>query len=99
GRRAASLVARFKDLSMRIAVAGASGRMGRTLIEAIFDTDDLQLAVALDQPDSPAYGQEAAAFLGRASGVIVGSDLALLDNADCLIDFTRPEGTLRHLEA
>lgn len=84
---------------MRIAVAGASGRMGRELIEAISEATDMQLAAALDQAGSPACGQDAAAFLGRASGVLITDDLEALAQADCLIDFTRPEGTLRHLEA
>src|SRR5690606_39242157 len=53
----------------------------------------------LDQPNSLACGQDAASFLGRLSGVIIQSDLTALEGVDCLIDFTRPEGTLRHLEA
>lgn len=85
-------------MSLRIAIAGASGRMGRMLIEAVLQAGDLQLAAALDQPGSPALGQDAGAFLGRTSGVAIGSDLrAALSAADVLIDFTRPEGTLAHL--
>ena len=81
----------------RVAVAGASGRMGRMLIEAICASDDCLLAGALDLAGSPAVGQDAAAFLGRASGVAITADLrAVLQNADVLIDFTRPEGTLAH---
>ena len=81
----------------RVAVAGASGRMGRMLIEAICASDDCLLAGALDLAGSPAVGQDAAAFLGRASGVAITADLrAGLQNADVLIDFTRPEGTLAH---
>jgi len=83
----------------RIAVAGASGRMGRTLIEAIAQSEDLRLTVALDHASSPAIGQDATAFLGRNSGVIITSSLDALAQADCLIDFTRPEGTLEHLQA
>ena len=83
----------------RIAIAGASGRMGRTLIEAIAQSDDLRLTVALDHLSSPAIGQDATAFLGRNSGVIITSSLDALAQADCLIDFTRPEGTLEHLSA
>jgi 4-hydroxy-tetrahydrodipicolinate reductase len=83
---------------LRIAVAGASGRMGRMLIEAIAGVDDCVLAGALDVAQSPSIGQDAAAFLGRASGVRIGSDLrAGLSGAQVLIDFTRPEGTLAHL--
>lgn len=84
----------------KIAVAGASGRMGHMLIEAIRGADDCRLAGALDQPSSPAIGNDAAAFLGHASGVPVTADLrAGLADAQVLIDFTRPEGTLRHLKA
>jgi len=82
----------------RVAVAGASGRMGRMLIEAIVASDDCVLAGALDIAGSPALGQDAAAFLGRSSGVTITADLrAGLQGADVLIDFTRPEGTLAHL--
>jgi 4-hydroxy-tetrahydrodipicolinate reductase len=82
----------------KVAVAGASGRMGHMLIEAIRAAADCQLAGALDVPASPAIGNDAAAFLGHASGVPVTADLrAGLANAQVLIDFTRPEGTLAHL--
>jgi 4-hydroxy-tetrahydrodipicolinate reductase len=85
---------------LRVAVAGASGRMGRMLVEAVLASDDLALGGALDVAGSPALGQDAAAFLGRASGVTIVADLdAGLANADVLIDFTRPEGTLAHLAA
>jgi 4-hydroxy-tetrahydrodipicolinate reductase len=58
------------------------------------------LAGALDVAGSPALGQDAAGFLGKASGVMVTADVrAGLAGADVLIDFTRPEGTLAHLDA
>ena len=82
----------------RITVAGASGRMGRMLIEAVRASGDCVLAGALDQRGSPAVGTDAAAFLGQSSGVLITADLqAGLQGADVLIDFTRPEGTLAHL--
>ena len=85
---------------MRVVVAGASGRMGRMLIEAVSAADDCVLAGALDVPGSAAIGHDAAGFLGVASGVTIGADLrAGLAGADVLIDFTRPEGTLAHLAA
>jgi len=84
--------------TLSIAVAGASGRMGRMLLEAILASGDAQVAGALDVPGSPALGSDATAFLGRDSGVLVTSDLQQgLQNAQYLIDFTRPEGTLAHL--
>ena len=81
-----------------IAVAGASGRMGHMLIEAISQSDDCQLAGALDLPTSAAVGTDASAAFGKASGVLVTGDLRTgLQNSQYLIDFTRPEGTLAHL--
>lgn len=83
----------------RVAVAGASGRMGRMLIEAIQASPDCVLAGALDIADSPSVGSDATAFLGHDSGVAITADLrAGLQNAQVLIDFTRPEGTLAHLK-
>ena len=84
----------------KVAVAGASGRMGHMLIEAIRDSGDCQLAGALDIASSPAIGNDAAAFLGHASGVPVLADPgAALAKAEVLIDFTRPEGTIAYLKA
>ncbi|MBI3285873.1 MAG: 4-hydroxy-tetrahydrodipicolinate reductase [Burkholderiales bacterium] len=84
---------------LKIAVAGASGRMGKMLIEAISDAQDAVLAGALDVAGSPALGTDAGATLGKATGVAIAAELAAgLAGADFLIDFTRPEGTLRHLE-
>ncbi|OWT71574.1 MULTISPECIES: 4-hydroxy-tetrahydrodipicolinate reductase [unclassified Achromobacter] len=84
---------------MRIAIAGAGGRMGRMLIETVLNTPGMELAVALDRQGSSDVGTDAGAFLGRATGVRITDDLAALAQADCLIDFTRPEGTLVHLDA
>lgn len=82
-----------------ITVAGASGRMGYMLIEAILSKDDCHLSGALDIATSPALGQDAGAAMGRITGTLVTSDLyAGLQGAACLIDFTRPEGTLAHLK-
>ncbi|RWA53307.1 4-hydroxy-tetrahydrodipicolinate reductase [Cupriavidus sp. UYMSc13B] len=85
---------------MNIAIAGASGRMGRMLIEHVLNTEGVSLAGALDVPGSPALGQDAGLLLGRQTGVAISSDVeAVLAGADCLIDFTRPEGTLAHVAA
>ena len=84
---------------LKIAVAGASGRMGRMLIEAIAAAPDATLSGALDREGSPFIGSDAGAFSGQLTGVVIQSDLDKgLAGADYLIDFTRPEGTLRHLE-
>jgi len=82
----------------RICVAGASGRMGHMLVEAIVQAGDCALSGALDLPASPSIGSDPAAFLGMTTGVKIESDLQRgLTGADALIDFTRPDGTLAHL--
>ena len=78
---------------MKIAVAGAGGRMGRALIEAVQAERGLELAAALDVAGSAAVGQ-------KAGAVQIGCDIpAAVEACDVLIDFTRPEGTLAHLAA
>jgi 4-hydroxy-tetrahydrodipicolinate reductase len=78
---------------LRIVVAGAGGKMGQTLIEGVLADKSLELAGALDARGSPA--------IGRKFGAIkVGADIGKAVAAgDVLIDFTRPEGTIEHLEA
>lgn len=62
--------------TIRYAIAGKNGRMGKTLIEAVNAAADAELVAAFD----------------------IGDDVeAAIAAADCLIDFTRPEGTLKHL--
>ena len=86
-------------MTHRIAIAGASGRMGKMLIETVLAAPDCSLSGALGLPGSPNLGQDAALFLGQATGVLVQDDVRLgLASSDCLIDFTRPEGTLEHLK-
>jgi 4-hydroxy-tetrahydrodipicolinate reductase len=85
---------------MKIAIAGASGRMGRMLIETVLNESDAELVGALDRPGAPELGQDAGAFLGKTTGVVLTDDIErVFADADFLIDFTRPEGTLAHLEA
>ncbi len=82
----------------RIAIAGASGRMGQMLIDAVRNADDCVLTGALDMAGSPAVGTDAGAATGQPTGVLICSDVAQgLKSSGVLIDFTRPEGTLEHL--
>jgi 4-hydroxy-tetrahydrodipicolinate reductase len=85
--------------NMKIAIAGANGRMGHMLVEAVLNAADATLVGALDIPGSPALGRDAGMFLGQQTGVNVeaGMDKAFAD-ADYVIDFTRPVGTLEHLQ-
>ena len=83
----------------RIGIVGASGRMGRMLIEATLKDAQLELGAVFDQPGSPILGRTAGELVGMACDVVVTDDLvAGLKNIDCLIDFTRPQGTLAHLD-
>lgn len=82
----------------RIAIAGSAGRMGRTLIEAVLAADDMVLGGAFDVEGCAAVGRDAGEMLGASTGVVIGADAGeAIGRADCLIDFTRPAGTLRHL--
>jgi 4-hydroxy-tetrahydrodipicolinate reductase len=76
---------------VKIAIAGAGGRMGRTLVEAVLADPELSLVAALDVAGSSALGSQ----VGK---VKVTSDLGAIAAADVLLDFTRPEGTLAHLK-
>jgi 4-hydroxy-tetrahydrodipicolinate reductase len=87
-------------MTRQVVVAGGSGRMGRALVEAISQSADFRLKAALERPDSPFLGRDAGELVGTPNGVAIGADLdAALDGCDVLIDFTRPEGTLVHLES
>lgn len=79
--------------ALKIAVAGASGRMGRLLVEQVLAAPDLQLVAALAPAGSAAQGQDAAAHTGSPCGITIGT---ALNGAQVLIDFTRVEGTLAH---
>ncbi len=85
---------------MRLIVAGAGGRMGRTLIQAIAAAKDVTLAGAVDAPGSAVIGRDAGELAGLgANGVTVGTDAApLLAKADGLLDFTIPAATVAYAE-
>jgi 4-hydroxy-tetrahydrodipicolinate reductase len=85
---------------MKIAIAGAAGRMGRTLIDGILRSDDLELGAAFEAAGHPQLGKDAGEALGLPCGVMIGADVAAaVGRADCIIDFTRPEATAGHVAA
>jgi 4-hydroxy-tetrahydrodipicolinate reductase len=81
---------------IRLIVAGAGGRMGRTLVRAIADTRDLRLAGALESAGSMLLGEDAGALAGIGeNGIKLTADAApLLDKADGIVDFTVPAATV-----
>ncbi|MDC1311409.1 4-hydroxy-tetrahydrodipicolinate reductase [Burkholderiales bacterium] len=85
---------------LKIAVCGASGKMGRTLIGCIREDEALVLVGALETPDNACLGKDAGGLVGFDSGVVISSNVdAVTSGADILIDFTRPEGTIEHLKS
>ncbi len=87
------------DSTIRIAVVGASGRMGRQLIQAVTQTEGVVLGAAIERGGSTLVGSDAGELAGLGLlNVTISDDLSkVIDHFDVLIDFTRPEGTLEHL--
>jgi len=77
--------------AMRVALAGAGGRMGRTLIEAVLADKDCELGAAFDLAGNPAVGT-------KVGDLKIGSDPSAAASCDVLIDFTWPDGTLANLK-
>ena len=86
---------------MRMAVTGAAGRMGRTLIRMISESADLTLGAALERKDSELLGADAGELAGVGPlGVMLGHDVAgALGEFDVLVDFSVPAATLHALHA
>jgi 4-hydroxy-tetrahydrodipicolinate reductase len=83
----------------RIAVMGAAGRMGKTLIEAVHRVDDMRLGAAVDRADSSLVGVDVGELVAQGKmGINLSGELnAVLDQFDVLIDFTHPSVTLNNL--
>jgi len=83
---------------MRIAIAGTAGRMGRNLVLACSETDDIELTLALEREQSPALGSDSGMLAG-----IAGNGIPIVDRLDpqafdVLIDFTHPSATTHHVD-
>ncbi len=82
---------------MRVIVAGSRGRMGRMLVRAMSEAEGVELAGAVERPDSDVVGQDAGEIAGAGMlGVPIVAEAAQLAPADVLIDFTAPVATLAH---
>ncbi|MFC0309645.1 4-hydroxy-tetrahydrodipicolinate reductase [Gallibacterium trehalosifermentans] len=86
-------------MTLRIAVVGAGGRMGRQLIQAVSKTEGVAITAAFERSGSSLLGSDAGELAGIGhNGIEITDNLsAKLEHFDLLIDFTRPEGTLNHL--
>jgi 4-hydroxy-tetrahydrodipicolinate reductase len=85
---------------IRVAICGAGGRMGRTLVQGSTATPGMQLGAAIERPDSPFLGKDAGEVAGLApTGVFVTDDVRAAAGAfDVCIDFTQPQAALAHIE-
>ncbi len=88
-------------MSVRIAVTGAGGRMGRMLVEAITHAEGAELSAALEHPESSLLGADAGELAGLGkNGVMIAGDIqAVINDFDVLIDFTAPAATLANARA
>jgi 4-hydroxy-tetrahydrodipicolinate reductase len=85
--------------TLNVCIAGSTGRMGRALIEALSQAPGLRLSAALEQPGNPHLGRDAGEMLGLHCAVAITDKITdALAASNVLIDFTRPEGTLAHLQ-
>ena len=82
----------------RIAIAGSAGRMGRNLVLACSETDDLELTLALEREQSPALGSDSGMLAGIAENGIPVVDHLEPQAFDVLIDFTHPSATTQHVD-
>jgi 4-hydroxy-tetrahydrodipicolinate reductase len=88
-------------MNTRVAITGAAGRMGRTLVEAISKADGLLVSAAVERPQSSLIGADVGDLAGLgAIGVKVVGDIAqAIEDFDVLIDFTVPAATLVNAQA
>ena len=85
--------------TLGIAVAGAAGRMGRTVIQAVAEADDARLAAALEMPGHEFAGSDAGMLAGVGEqGVRIVDREAYMEPFDVLIDFSNPPSAVTHLE-
>lgn len=84
---------------IKVGITGASGRMGRALIEAVWAAEDMTLTAAIVRPGSSLIGADAGevAGVGRLDVSIVDDPKKVINDFDVLIDFTRPDVTLPNL--
>jgi 4-hydroxy-tetrahydrodipicolinate reductase len=82
----------------RIAIAGAAGRMGRNLIIACAEADDMELTQALEREQNPAIGSDTGLLAGLEPNNVLVSDQLEAAAFDILIDFTHPSATTQHVD-
>ncbi len=84
---------------MRVVVSGAGGRMGKLLLQAVIEEDDMELAGAVERKDHPFLNRDVGELMGSAkSGILLKPDLGeVISGGDILVEFSAPPATLSHL--
>ncbi len=84
---------------IRVIINGACGRMGRLIIQGVSQQADMELAGAIEYPEHPQIGSDAGVVAGIGDiGVPITGELNdVLQNADVVIEFSKPEATIEHL--
>ena len=85
---------------IRVIINGACGRMGRLIIQGVSQQTDMELVGAIEYPEHPQIGSDAGVVAGIGDiGIPITSELKdVLPNADIVIEFSKPEATLEHLQ-
>jgi 4-hydroxy-tetrahydrodipicolinate reductase len=86
---------------IKVAVTGASGKMGSRIIRLLAESPDLELCAAIEREGHASVGRDAGESAGSGHlGVPVSADFeSAVGPADVLIDFTEPSGAMRRIEA
>ena len=85
---------------LQLAIAGAGGRMGRALLDAVGSLPSAKICGVLEHAASPLLEQDAGTLAANAAGIVVTADVDVaLARANVLIDFTRPDATLKYIAA
>jgi 4-hydroxy-tetrahydrodipicolinate reductase len=83
---------------LRIVISGAAGRMGRALVRLVAEAEDLELVGALEAPEHEFAGADAGELAGAGRLGVILAD-CLPESADCVVDFSLPEGSVERIEA
>ena len=85
-------------MAIKAIVAGAAGRMGKTIINLIFQNPQIDLVAAFEHPENPVVGRDVGEVVGLPeTGIIIENSLEkVIEKGDVIIDFTFHKASLEH---
>lgn len=84
-------------MMIRLAIIGAAGRMGTTILKVALEDDEVEVGGLVERKDHPLVGKEARFLAGRDIGLIIEDDISkVIDDCDVVLDFSSPLSTLYH---